>query len=270
MDDLNIAIEEYQDAIKNALSFRQLELLQILYAFPDSTATAKELTDVISTNSSSTIIASGQIGRIGKSIATYLNVVPYLYWTGKKESPAYFSVIGPYFLSEGKEPGDRPGWKMKENLKAALFNLNLVSHDDIDIQSSEKLPTEELFDQEHLFKEGKVVQVFVNRFERNQKARLECIKHFGDNCFICGFDFGQFYGDTAKGFIHVHHKRQLADIGSEYKVDPIKDLIPLCANCHSVIHLTKPTMTIEQLKRLTRKSISSLSALVWGLTLLSW
>jgi len=133
-----------------------------------------------------------------------------------------------------------------------LKNLNLVSADTGN--SNERLPTETFqFDEKELFKEGKVVQVFVNCYERNQKARQECIKHHGDKCFACGFDFGITYGDIAKGFIHVHHLTQLADINEEYDVDPINDLVPICANCHSVIHLTKPAMTIEELKRQLKK-----------------
>ncbi|MBL7763418.1 MAG: HNH endonuclease [Chitinophagaceae bacterium] len=254
MDDLNLTVEQYQDAIKNALSYRQVELLQILYAFPNSTATAKELAAVISPKNPSPIVASGQIGKIGKAIATYLGVTPWLYHNGKNETPAYFSLVGPYFASEGKLSNERPGWEMKENLRTALESLNLVGHDEEDVQTTEKLPTEEQFDHQLFYKEGKVVQVFVNRYERNQKARLECIKHHGDSCFVCGFSFGQFYGDTAKGFIHVHHKTQLSDIGEEYEVDPINDLVPLCANCHSVVHLTNPALTVEELKRLTKKS----------------
>ena len=253
MNDLNLSTEQYQDAIKNALSIRQIEVLQILYAFPNSTATAKELANVISPTSSSPIVASGQIGKIGKAISNYLDVTPYLYDTGKGESPAYFSLIGPYYLHEGKKLGKLPGWEMKKNLKAALFNLNLVTEEGNDIQPTEKLPTEELFDQQQLYQEGKVVEVFVNRYERNQKARFECIKHYGDNCHVCGFNFGQIYGDTANGFIHIHHKTALADISKEYQVDPINDLVPLCANCHSVIHMTRPALTIDELKKRTRK-----------------
>lgn len=73
-------------------------------------------------------------------------------------------------------------------------------------------------------------------------------RHYGTKCKVCEFDFGEIYGDIAKGFIHVHHKIGLAEINDKYNIDPINDLIPVCANCHSVIHLTKPAMTIEQRK----------------------
>ena len=69
-------------------------------------------------------------------------------------------------------------------------------------------------------------------------ARKKCIEHYGAKCAVsnCGFDFEKLYGDIGKGFIHVHHLTQLSDIGQGYEVDPIKDLRPVCPNCHAMLH----------------------------------
>lgn len=235
--------QQYQDVISSSLSAKQIEILQTLYYFPDSSATAKELAKAL--NYESYHAANRQIGQIGKVISQYTGIVPPTYNGKNGEQPAYFLLIGQYYKDTG--------WEMWGELQQALKNLNLVSVETDN--SSERLPTETFqFDEKELFKEGKVVQVFVNRYERNQRARQECIRHHGDKCFACGFDFGITYGDIAKGFIHVHHLTQLADINEEYDVDPINDLVPLCANCHSVIHLTKPAMTIEELKKRLKES----------------
>lgn len=229
--------------ISKSLSAKQIEILQTLYYFPGSSATAKELAKAL--NYESYHAANRQIGQIGKAISQYTSIVPPAYNRKNGEQPAYFLLIGQYYKDIG--------WEMWAELQQALKNLNLVSVDTDN--PNERLPTETFqFDEKELFKEGKVVQVFVNRYERNQKARQECIRHHGDKCFACGFDFGITYGDIAKGFIHVHHLTQLADINEEYDVDPINDLVPICANCHSVIHLTKPAMTIEELKRQLKKA----------------
>lgn len=235
--------QQYQDVISNALSAKQIEILQTLYHFPDSSATAKELAKAL--NYESYHAANRQIGQIGKVISQYTGIVPSTYNGTNGEHPAYFLLIGQYYKDTG--------WEMWDELQQALKNLNLELVDTDN--SNERLPTEAfLFDEKELFTEGKVVQVFVNRYERNQRARQECIRHHGDKCFACGFDFGITYGDIAKGFIHVHHLTQLADINEEYDVDPINDLVPLCPNCHSVIHLTKPAMTVEELMKRLKKS----------------
>ena len=67
-------------------------------------------------------------------------------------------------------------------------------------------------------------------------------------------DFEETYGETGKDYIHVHHITPLSDIGERYKLDPVKDLRPVCPNCHAMIHRQKPSLTIEALKALMKKA----------------
>jgi len=106
---------------------------------------------------------------------------------------------------------------------------------------------EEVIDNEG-FSEGSTEQILVNAYERNPKARRQCIKHYGTSCFICGFNFMDKYGKVADGFIHVHHLRPLSKIGENYTVDPVKDLRPVCPNCHAVLHKRDPVYSIEDVK----------------------
>ena len=48
------------------------------------------------------------------------------------------------------------------------------------------------------------------------------------------------------GYVHVHHLKPLASIGREYVVNPVSDLLPVCANCHAVIHLRTPPYEISE------------------------
>lgn len=95
-------------------------------------------------------------------------------------------------------------------------------------------------------REGAKRTIIVNAYERDEKARKRCIQHYGSNCFICGFSFGQVYGKIAGGYIHVHHLRPLSEIGEEYTIDPVEDLRPVCPNCHAVLHLRKPAFSIQE------------------------
>jgi len=99
-------------------------------------------------------------------------------------------------------------------------------------------------------KEGLVKKILVSIYERNTIAREMCIKYYGAKCQICGFDFEEKYGDIGKGFIHVHHKVDISTIGKEYEVDFKKDLIPVCPNCHAMLHKRKPAYSIDDLKQL--------------------
>jgi len=117
------------------------------------------------------------------------------------------------------------------------------------VASFEFSTAEEVSDSKDLF-EGTVYQIVVNAYERNPEARLKCISHYGSVCFICGFDFGKVYGSAGEGIIHVHHLTPLSTIGAEYQVDPIKDMRPVCPNCHVVIHKKEPPFSVEKVKEI--------------------
>lgn len=99
-------------------------------------------------------------------------------------------------------------------------------------------------------REGHVIQISVNRYERSSIARRKCIEYNGENCSICGINFGDRYGEFAKGFIHVHHLKPLHSIGEDYTVDYRRDLIPVCPNCHAMIHRLPggEEMSIDELR----------------------
>ncbi|HDF2327468.1 TPA: HNH endonuclease [Morganella morganii] len=96
--------------------------------------------------------------------------------------------------------------------------------------------------------EGAKKQVTINAYERDPKARQACIAYHGTACKCCGFDFELVYGEHGKGFIHIHHIRPLYMIGEDYKVDPVTDLIPLCPNCHAMIHRGSNVLLVDELK----------------------
>ncbi len=100
-----------------------------------------------------------------------------------------------------------------------------------------------------LYTEGTSVIVNVNSYERSAEAREACIKHYGYRCKVCDFSFFERYGEMGRDYIHVHHVVPLSEIGESYEVDPVRDLIPVCPNCHAVIHRTRPALSVEEVKQ---------------------
>jgi 5-methylcytosine-specific restriction enzyme A len=111
---------------------------------------------------------------------------------------------------------------------------------------------EQILDSE-IYSEGHTEKIHVNRYERNQIAREKCIEHYGYRCSVCGFGFEEFYGEIGKEYIHVHHVVPISEIGQQYVVDPIRDLRPVCANCHGMLHRGERVMKINELKDIIRK-----------------
>lgn len=99
------------------------------------------------------------------------------------------------------------------------------------------------------FIEGTSYQTMINKYERNPFARNKCIEHYGTSCIVCGFAFDKIYCDIGQGFIHIHHLTPISEIKTEYKLNPVNDLRPVCPNCHAMIHRRKPALTIDELKQ---------------------
>ena len=85
-----------------------------------------------------------------------------------------------------------------------LYPHQMVNDDVYDVDYPE--------DDEKLY-EGALVTVKANKYERNQKARRECVAKKGYQCSVCGRDFEATYGETGKNFIHVHHLTPISTIG---------------------------------------------------------
>lgn len=95
-----------------------------------------------------------------------------------------------------------------------------------------------------------VSRVEVNRYEHSPDARRACIAHHGTSCAACGFSFEIAYGDIGKDFIPVHHLVPVSQLGGAYELDPVTDLVPLCANCHAMAHFGVTTpRTVAELRR---------------------
>ncbi|MDP2371879.1 hypothetical protein [Rhodoferax sp.] len=104
-----------------------------------------------------------------------------------------------------------------------------------------------------LYIEGGRVSVQVDKYERNTQARDACKACHGLKCVACEFDFERVYGRVAEGYIHVHHLKPLSEVRESHKVDPIHDMVPVCANCHAVIHLKNPPYTIEEVRNMLKR-----------------
>jgi 5-methylcytosine-specific restriction protein A len=96
--------------------------------------------------------------------------------------------------------------------------------------------------------EGAQVTVHTNRYERSPVNRAACIAHYGFRCQVCGMDFESVYGSLGADFIEVHHLTPVSRLGEGYRINPIRDLLPVCCNCHSMLHKTDPPMLPDALR----------------------
>ncbi|MEQ1642468.1 MAG: HNH endonuclease [Pyrinomonadaceae bacterium] len=98
--------------------------------------------------------------------------------------------------------------------------------------------------------EGAKTFVEVNRYERSPVNRAACIAIHGSTCGACGLDFEKRYGSLGAGYIEVHHVVPVSKMNAGYVVDPAQDLVPLCANCHAMVHRRDPPVPLVELRSL--------------------
>ena len=135
--------------------------------------------------------------------------------------------------------------KKAEGLKYYIDYLKSRSS----VDSSTPQEEYEIQDVVEEYKEGSILDCHGSKYERSRSARQACLAHYGYVCRVCGFDFEKKYGEIGRNFIEVHHRTELCSYaGENHTVDYIKDLIPVCSNCHSMLHRTKPAMKVEQLQ----------------------
>ncbi|NUU53243.1 hypothetical protein HP548_03950 [Paenibacillus taichungensis] len=170
----------------------------------------------------------------------------YLFYRDIHHTP--FVYYGRVFLVDYKINTDKPSTFILATSYSLAIGLKSLSTEQNKTNFSEErfIPD----------KEGeKRVKVHVS-YERSLKNRAKAIEIHGTTCKACGFNFNEFYGsDLARHFIEVHHITPLSKISEEQQnIDPAIDLIPLCSNCHSMIHRQRDiVMSVEELqKRINR------------------
>lgn len=169
-----------------------------------------------------------------------------------------FSALDPDYQGTGLARGsklDKVIWNefSQENYRLRMLAKNITtSLNQINDKSLEAYNVE--LDDEEEFPEGKILTRLHKYKERQSKAAKSkkqlVLKKTGKlSCEVCGFDFLVTYGKIGNGFAECHHMLPIADLvpGHRTRVD---DLAIVCSNCHSMIHKSRPMLSISQLKEI--------------------
>ena len=134
--------------------------------------------------------------------------------------------------------------KKKDNIHISIFSQKTVDNDIESLRIEDGI----------LSKEGKRKSYYGHRYERIGKNRKKALEIHGTICFGCGIDLEEKYGERGKGFIEVHHIKPLSHQKKEIVIDPEKDLIPLCPNCHRIVHrFPSDILSIDQLRNIVKR-----------------
>jgi putative restriction endonuclease len=133
--------------------------------------------------------------------------------------------------------------------------FNRITQGASKLESQYHKPEEE-YDQSHLstVPEGKQIRYYVTKYERIRSYRDAALKIHGYNCAVCDINFKEVYGDLGEGYIHIHHTKPLFSLEEVTVPDPKTDLVPVCPNCHAMLHRKKGFITsIEDLRKIIKR-----------------
>ncbi|MCU0476862.1 MAG: HNH endonuclease [Anaerolineae bacterium] len=238
-----------QDFIQYFERFGMTELcrrvLEEVYYAPNQSLSATEVAQRLGLPNYQ--IPSQQISRLGMKISRVYGKRELPEYLNEKSQPTGWQVL---FTGEQKR---FYMWIMRPELAEALEAVYQFGQSDI---VEEKLLAGEAIE-EPRYLEGGLVRVRINRYERNPKARRACLDYYGYRCAVCGMSLEEMYGEAGQDIIHVHHLQPISERQAEYEIDPIRDLRPVCPNCHAIIHSNTPHYSIKAVQEMLRRHSST-------------
>ena len=104
------------------------------------------------------------------------------------------------------------------------------------------------------FPEGRILYRVHRRHERSRalarKMKTRWLKKHGKlACLACGFDFEETFGLRGKGYIECHHVVPVSELRPDARTR-VEDLVPVCSNCHKMLHRRRPWLSVAQLSAL--------------------
>lgn len=163
-----------------------------------------------------------------------------------------FLRFDPSYLGTGLKAGGKLEEEIWNEFSLDKENLRRVSQAIISSSSEVPRPSEYEEDEEE-FEEGRILTKLHKIRERSpsvsKKKKAEILRETGTlGCEACGFDFHEFYGEIAQGVAECHHTKPISELKKGEKTK-LSELSILCANCHRVIHKSRPMLSVEQLKK---------------------
>lgn len=167
-----------------------------------------------------------------------------------------FLSIDPSYMGIGLQRGGKRDSEVWDEFANNIYKLyqtaDSIRKSAVQIAESS---TNYIFDPEdEEFPEGKLLTQIHKRKERNRKAvEQKKQKVFGETgqlvCEACGFDFVERYGSLGDGFAECHHITPVSQLTEEHRTR-LADLAIVCANCHRMIHRSRPMFSIAELRAL--------------------
>lgn len=168
-----------------------------------------------------------------------------------------FRRCDPTYMGKGLQRGSKLEPEIWNEYSSKADELNEVaSAIRAAVSSNEPIPaTDDSTEDMAEAKEGRLLTNLHHSRERSpgitQRKKKAALQANGKlTCEVCGFNYAKAYGERGDGFIECHHTKPLSELPSLGTTTRPSDLALVCANCHRMIHKSRPWLSIEELRNL--------------------
>lgn len=164
---------------------------------------------------------------------------------GKDLTRALSNSISSYVYEESLEV-EAPLIRL-EKIHRTAFHLDIIFPDEVRRDAAEY--------REH---GDRFIYGVRSRYELDPEIRIQVLKIHGTSCAVCGLHYEDLYGDLGRGYIQVHHTGSVE--AQPESLDFERDFIPICENCHGIIHRSREHMVeLSELRQIVgfRKTLLS-------------
>jgi 5-methylcytosine-specific restriction protein A len=175
--------------------------------------------------------------RSPKSVATKMQNFVAL---DPKVARAGYSNVGQMDRDVWEEFADDPV-RLVRVAEAIRANIDSLKPEEAQVEEEEVTEAEE----------GAILTRVHRGRERNPRLRATKIRRVREEtgrvaCEACNLDFGERYGERGLGFIECHHSVPVSSLRPGERTR-IEDLVLLCPNCHRMVHVQRPWLTLDEL-----------------------
>ncbi len=166
-----------------------------------------------------------------------------------------FLSLDPDYAGKGLQSTSRLDkiiWDEFANDREYLANIARGIRKNAQNVAQSKQGGEPNFSMDEEFAEGRILTRLHTTRERNQtlvkKKKQSVLDAHGKlECEVCGFDFAKVYGQLGTDFAECHHTTPLHQLRESTHLR-LPDLAIVCANCHRMLHRSRPPLTVQQLR----------------------
>ena len=169
-----------------------------------------------------------------------------------------FLRFDPHYHGKGLRRGaklEKIIWaEFADNKEILMKTANAIRNNYKQLQSLNKEDSNEIEEA----REGKILTQLHIVLERRkslvERKILQSIRQKNKlECEACGLDFIECYGEAGKKAAECHNNNSLFKLNAKEKTN-INNYSLVCANCHRIIHKSKPWLSIEYLKSVRRSN----------------